>query len=434
MVRPDILTADQTTDLLRSLWAGNEAHHALLRRGPADTLESLMLSPALCRLLGLPDDAESADLLELLNADGRSRLQDFAAAGGLPDGTGCLRLRLAPGLALSELDVVPERLAGTPGLILLTALARLPATLPDTLADIDRDLPGFIYHLELSPDDVFRYRYVSRGVEPLLGVGVDAVLQDANRLLDLIHPEDRDWVMQQTREQTETLQPWEACFRMRHARDGGLRWIECLDRPQRLADGTVRWIGYANDVTARVEVQARLRHLAHYDPLTALPNRRLSLELAQQALELAQREQRALPLLYLDLDGFKPVNDRHGHAAGDELLREMARRMMAALRASDVVGRVGGDEFIIILPNTDAPADASRVADKLRAAIAEPARLSGAGAVQVSVSIGIAWFPDEAGDVAQLVRRADQAMYQDKRRHVRLAAQSSTGDEEPHGG
>lgn len=433
-MRPDILTADQSACLLATLWAGNEGHHALLRCTQAHKLDCVALSPGLCRLLGLPEDAVSADLLELLSADGRARLEQFVANGCKPTEPGCLRIGLAPGFALDELDVFPQQLPAAPELILLTALARSPATLPDTLANIDCYLPGFIYQLELAADGVFRYRFLSRGVETLLGVSVEAVIDDASVLLELIHPEDRDRVMQQTSDQAETLQAREASFRMRHARNGGLRWIECLDRPQRLADGTVRWMGYANDVTARDEAEARLRHLAHYDPLTALPNRRLSLELAQQALELAQREQRPLPLLYLNLNGFKPINDRHGHDAGDDMLREIARRMMAALRASDVVGRVGGDEFIIILPNTDAPADARLVADKLRAAIAEPAGLSSVGTVQLSASIGIAWYPEDATNLVQLLRQADAAMYQEKRRHVRLAPQSSRGDGKTHGG
>ena len=433
-MRPDILTADQSAGLLATLWAGNEAHYALLRCPRAHKLDCVALSPGLCRRLGLPEDAVSADFLELLSAEGRARLEQFLARGCEPTEPGCLRIGLAPGLALGELDVLPRRLPASPELILLTALDHSPATLPDTLADMDRYLPGFIYQLELAVDGVFRYRFLSRGVETLLGVSVESVIDDAAVLLELIHPEDRDWVMQQTSEQAETLQPWEASFRMRHARDGGVRWIECLDRPQRLADGTVRWMGYANDVTARAKAEARLRHLAHYDPLTALPNRRLSLELAQQTLELAQREQRPFPLLYLDLDGFKPINDRYGHDAGDDLLRETARRMMAALRASDVVGRVGGDEFIIILPNTDAPADASRVAEKLRAAIAEPARFSSVGPLRMSASIGIAWYPDDGTDLGQLIRHADGAMYQEKRRHGRIAPRSSRGYEETDGG
>nr|WP_282571330.1 sensor domain-containing diguanylate cyclase [Methylonatrum kenyense] len=286
----------------------------------------------------------------------------------------------------------------------------------------------------MSPDEVLRVRFVSRAVEPVLGIAADALSRDAHCLLDLIHPEDRDRFMRQLQEQVETLRAGELCFRVYHAQSGGLRWIEWIGEPQRRIDGTVSWVGFANDVTDRVEMQSRLRQLAHYDRLTALPNRRLSLELTQQALELAQRENRSLPLLYLDLEGFKAISDRFGQAAGDELLRELARRMMTVLRASDVLGRVGTDEFVILLPNTDAPADAQRVADKLRAAIAEPMRLSVAGVLEVSVSIGIAWFPEQAKDLTELVRQADRGRFQDRRRHDRLAARPSDGDERTHGG
>lgn len=177
----------------------------------------------------------------------------------------------------------------------------------------------------------------------------------------------------------------------------------------------MRRVGYASDVTLRVELQARQRQLAHDDSLTALPNRRLFLELLQHALELTGRERQAMPLLVLDLDHFGSVNDSYGRDAGDELLREAARRMVTALRASDVIGRVGPDDFAVVLPTTESRSAAILVANKLRAALQEPMLLSAVGTVHLSASIGIAWFPDDATGLTELLHRAGAAVDQSRR-------------------
>ncbi|MBQ4854035.1 diguanylate cyclase [Rhodanobacter sp. B2A1Ga4] len=164
----------------------------------------------------------------------------------------------------------------------------------------------------------------------------------------------------------------------------------------------------------RKQTHTRLQHLARHDQLTDLPNRELFHDRLHSALAMARREQRRLAVLYLDLDKFKPVNDRHGHDIGDLLLREVAARINHCVRESDTVGRIGGDEFVVLLNDIGLPEHAVVVATKIRAALGRPFELAGCR-LQVSASIGIALYPDHGEDDKQLLRHADDAMYNAKR-------------------
>lgn len=169
----------------------------------------------------------------------------------------------------------------------------------------------------------------------------------------------------------------------------------------------------ARDIRERKEAEARIHRLAHYDHLTGLPNRLLLAERMDQALAQAQRHRRQLAVLFIDLDGFKPINDRYGHDTGDELLQLIAGRLHDSVREGDTVCRWSGDEFILVLSEIADGADAERVATKVLEAVARPAVLSTAE-VRVSASIGIALYPEDATDRDGLVTRADGAMYEAK--------------------
>ncbi len=412
MSRIDPLNDAETRALMRALWRDAAARCMLLRPRPDHGLQCLSISPAMRASLGLAgSEIADVDLGHLLSAAGRQQLDDvirqaepFGHSGAL-----VLQLPLAQGLARTAIDVRLSSMPETGGLILLSMTDSSSEPLPRVLADIDLQLPGFVYDMELLPGGGFRFRFVSRGVEVLLGLAPDEMTVDAARLLDRFDADDRDAFLALVTNQADDLKPANACFRMHHPGHGGSAWIEFRDRVRQLPDGTVRRVGYASDVTLRMELQTRQRQLAHYDPVTALPNRRLFLELLQHALELAERERQAVPLLVLDLDHFASVNDSYGREAVDELLREAARRMVTALRASDVIGRVGPDDFAVLLPTTESRSAAILVANKLLAALQEPMRLSAAGTVHLSASIGIAWFPDDATGLTELLRRAGVA-------------------------
>jgi diguanylate cyclase (GGDEF)-like protein/PAS domain S-box-containing protein len=175
--------------------------------------------------------------------------------------------------------------------------------------------------------------------------------------------------------------------------------------------GPVRIVAVLRDVTERRRLQERLERLAHYDSLTALPNRALFFDRLEGAVARARREERRFALLFIDLDGFKAVNDHFGHDAGDYLLFEIARRLRAAIRDSDTAGRMGGDEFTVLLDNISKPDDATAVADKIRSSLSEPIEIPAGARVSVGASVGIAVFPDDGADGEAVLKAADSAMY-----------------------
>ncbi len=180
-------------------------------------------------------------------------------------------------------------------------------------------------------------------------------------------------------------------------------------------DGRPVVISVARDITERKRAEQRIRHMAHYDQLTDLPNRHLMMDRLHQALESAARNQRKVAVLFLDLDGFKQVNDTYGHDTGDQLLRAIAKRLISCVRKADTICRIGGDEFIVVLPETTGEEGAANVAQKIISLCSQPVIL-GEAEISVGVSVGLSLYPDAGGDAETLVRLADDAMYEAKRR------------------
>ena len=170
------------------------------------------------------------------------------------------------------------------------------------------------------------------------------------------------------------------------------------------------FIGLSSDVTLLKESQEQLERMAYFDALTGLPNRRLLTDRLHQAIAQTQRNECLLAICYLDLDGFKPVNDTWGHALGDLLLIEAARRLMLNVRGGDTVSRLGGDEFVILLANLPNYDECEAVLERLRLALTLPFELP-EGAAQVSASIGVTLYPLDGADSDMLIRHADHAMY-----------------------
>jgi diguanylate cyclase (GGDEF)-like protein/PAS domain S-box-containing protein len=178
---------------------------------------------------------------------------------------------------------------------------------------------------------------------------------------------------------------------------------------------TTHYVGVFSDITKAKESQEKLDHLAHHDPLTALPNRLLFHDRLQHALQRASRDGEQLALLFIDLDRFKNVNDTLGHHIGDELLKQVAKALQERLREGDTLARLGGDEFIVLLEDIDNQYGASLVAEKLVQMFEQPFMVAG-HELFVTCSVGISLFPDDATDLNMLIRNADVAMYQAKAR------------------
>ena len=175
------------------------------------------------------------------------------------------------------------------------------------------------------------------------------------------------------------------------------------------------FIGIIRDITEKKRIERELVHNAHHDHLTGLPNRKLFRDRLDQAVRRSDRYKDGVSLLYIDLDGFKPINDSLGHQMGDEVLQVVSKRLLTTVRASDTVARLGGDEFAILLPGVDRPEDANRVAAKVVNVVSEV--IVGQGKeIFITPSIGISHFNHLAKTGEELIRQADQAMYQAKMR------------------
>jgi diguanylate cyclase (GGDEF)-like protein/PAS domain S-box-containing protein len=418
---------------------------------------------------------------------------------------------------------------------------KLPFSPPDATTDALAELlPGFLYWLWMKADGSFCYPYASKAAETWLGQNREQLKLDGSPLLNMIHPDDYDWVLAESMEAAESGALWCAEFRM-CLPNGDVIWLEARDQARRLEDGGILWIGYSNDITERKQLEkdlqrteARFRgivesasdliyifspqyeiiyaspacsvlspsplnghpvtdwlhpddvdiflsfsgksfstgdkqkaiecrfrhaepsgdqwrwhsinispllitqgrvqkclaiardiddkkhmldqieHMASYDQLTNLPNRGLFFRLLNQALSHAKRKHRKVALMFMDIDNFKPVNDNLGHAVGDQLLSWVAHQINGCLRESDSAGRVGGDEFVVFMP--DLPPDrragalALSVAERIRLAMSESFTIDG-HALNATCSIGIAIYPDDGLMDVQLVKCADRAMY-----------------------
>lgn len=197
-------------------------------------------------------------------------------------------------------------------------------------------------------------------------------------------------------------------------RAGGTIHCEWYNTP--LVDGAGQVIGFASlvqDITERLNTERTIHYMAHHDALTGLPNRRLMQDRLNQAIMAARRKQRHVAVLYLDLDRFKVVNDTLGHDSGDFILKDVGRRLLTCVREVDTVSREGGDEFVVILPDLERPEHARVVADKILKELARPVEIGGQE-IHITPSIGISHYPNDSTDVQQLLKHADNAMYQAK--------------------
>jgi diguanylate cyclase (GGDEF)-like protein/PAS domain S-box-containing protein len=190
--------------------------------------------------------------------------------------------------------------------------------------------------------------------------------------------------------------------------------IEYVRTPIRSADGgQFGEVVVFRDISARKEHEDAIKRLAYRDDLTGLPNRVSLTDRMQLELAHAKRNKELLAVAYVDLDGFKEINDRHGHAAGDALLKAAAERMRGVLRAGDTIARLGGDEFVIVLPAIGSAEDARRVGEKVVAALDRHVEIDGKQ-LRVGASFGAALYPRDGEDAQTLMRRADKAMYRAK--------------------
>jgi diguanylate cyclase (GGDEF)-like protein/PAS domain S-box-containing protein len=250
------------------------------------------------------------------------------------------------------------------------------------------------------------FRYVNSLFEDLTGYAEEELLHTYS--LNLVHPEDRENVRNKAIESLKgaVSRPYEYRF---IKKNGDIIWI--LEKvTSTIYEGRRAAVGSFIDITEHKLLEHHLAEMATHDALTGLPNRvllsdRLSVELAQ-----AQRNHTRLAVMMLDLDRFKEVNDLLGHGIGDQLLGAVAQRLTKLIRKGDTVSRIGGDEFVLLLPQVGRIEDATKIAQKILAAFRAPFALEN-HQVHITTSIGISLYPEDGADVKTLLKNADTAMY-----------------------
>jgi diguanylate cyclase (GGDEF)-like protein/PAS domain S-box-containing protein len=281
-------------------------------------------------------------------------------------------------------------------------------------------IPVVTYIDALDPDS--STIYMSPQVQELLGYPADEWMADPKMWDKVLHPDDRERVLAEHVRTNATGEPFRDEYRV-IASDGRVVWVR--DEASLVADekgGDRFWQGVIVDITERKRAEEQVAFLAYHDKLTGLPNRVMFERVLDLALARARRNDQTVAVLYLDLDNFKLVNDSLGHAAGDELLREMGTRLSGAVRATDVVARQGGDEFLVLLADMEKDpreggmgglALAQSVASRIHDALKMPFALSGTE-FYITGSVGISLFPESARDARSLLKQADAAMYRTK--------------------
>lgn len=231
--------------------------------------------------------------------------------------------------------------------------------------------------------------------------------------INAVHPDDRELVDKAYNDSVQTRKPYTIEHRLL-MKDGRVKYVaEHCETTYDDNGIAIRSIGTVLDITLRKQQEERILHQAHFDTLTDLANRFLVLDRLTQLLKEAQRKNEKVALLFLDLDDFKKVNDTLGHETGDKLLIEAAERLRSEARIGDTVGRLGGDEFIVLLGGLEDAADARPIAENLINRFRDAFRIDGRE-LMLTTSLGIAVFPEDGDNASELLRNADSAMYHSK--------------------
>ncbi|MET0094770.1 MAG: EAL domain-containing protein, partial [Sedimenticola sp.] len=257
-----------------------------------------------------------------------------------------------------------------------------------------------------------QHTYSNPAVKNILGYSEDELVGQA--VLDLIHEEDRGYVTENLAKWIQQKEGWHGLvIRWRH-KDGGYRYLESTAVPEINTQGDlVGFRGVDRDITERRRQEEQIIHQAHYDSLTELPNRFLAMDRLSQLINEANRNRAKVAILFLDLDDFKKINDTLGHDTGDKLLQEAALRLTDGVRRGDTVGRLGGDEFIVLLGGINDVTDVRPIAETLIDKFRDAFRIDGRELI-LTASIGISIYPNDGDNPSRLLRNADSAMYHSK--------------------
>ncbi|MCM8709423.1 sensor domain-containing diguanylate cyclase [Clostridium sp. SYSU_GA19001] len=255
---------------------------------------------------------------------------------------------------------------------------------------------------------------VSKRASDLFGYKTEDFSKNYHLFTEAAHPEDKELV---NKYYQELLSGKESVAEYRIIRsDGQIRWIQSNGKPVFNKSGNlIKLVGTTVDITERKLAEQNIHHVAYHDTLTDLPNRRFLYEYLNKAFARSKRNNQGLSILFLDLDGFKDVNDKYGHEAGDILLKQVSQRLKNNIRENDIASRLGGDEFLIVLENSDKN-QTLQIADRIIKSVSEPYTLNNNDSVFFTVSIGISLYPQDGNNPEILINKADKAMFSAKKR------------------
>jgi diguanylate cyclase (GGDEF)-like protein/PAS domain S-box-containing protein len=252
--------------------------------------------------------------------------------------------------------------------------------------------------------------YWSDAIYGMFGYKPGEVTPTYSLFCDAVHPDDKERVRAGEIRCIETGENHDEEYRVIWP-DGTIRWLrETGNVTKNEAGEAVKMMGVVRDITEERAEADQIRELAFHDPLTRLPNRIIFEDRLRNAIDRAKRHKTLVAVVFIDLDGFKKINDQLGHVVGDSILINTGQRLINAIRASDTVARIGGDEFTVILEDLETEGEVHRVADKILDALSAPLEYDKA-TCQVGASLGIAIYPDHARTLDTLIHIADQAMY-----------------------
>ena len=251
----------------------------------------------------------------------------------------------------------------------------------------------------------------NKGSEALYGYSKEEAIGQPVNTLHV--PEDTDRITSEVISAVEKSEKWSGEIRMLH-KNGSIGWVESMCVPMYDSNNQmIGALGVNRDITDRIKETERLEYLAHYDQLTKIPNRYLLLDRVEHLIAQSERNKSAFALLYIDLDNFKIINDTKSHAFGDQVLIETALRLKQAIRNSDTVGRIGGDEFVLLLESISNKNDVSTLIETLTKTLDKEFIIYDEK-FEVSCSIGVAIYPDDGTTTDTLLATADIAMYKAK--------------------
>jgi len=289
------------------------------------------------------------------------------------------------------------------------------------------NLPGMAYRCRYDPH--WTMLFVSRGCARLTGYEPEELIENrATSYASLIDDEDGERIFGEVKVALANDQSFSLEYALTR-KDGRRIWVWERGRGVEEEDGTLVLEGIVLDISDRKELENELAEMATRDPLTGLFNRREMSKVLEDEVERAQRYQRPMAVLWIDFDHFKDINDTYGHAAGDSVLRSISRLLLGSVRSVDFVGRFGGEEFVIVLPEMDLD-EARDTAERLRRKVAEqPQPLGDGKTVPLTISVGVSVYPEHGQNAVALCAAADKAMYLAKDRGRNCVAMAHLHDQ-----